>query len=449
MKKGSRQEIILVTSGLLIVLGGWFWGAAITKVEANEDPGTNVTSTQPLYWAWNDIIGWINFHDTHNVLVKSTKISGWASSSVGEISLDCFSSPNGNICATSNYKVLNSGGHLSGYAWNDIYGWFSFCGGLQTPSCPGEVSYQVTMVASGTNFYFSGYAWNDVVGWVSFDCANHGGCGTNYKVVAGQAYNDEIYYAWNDVVTWIDFGEPTTTVTTDLVNGWASSSVGDISLNCAAVPGNPSGVCGNSNYKVFNDGSGRLSGWGWNDSVGWLSFCGGASTADCPGSEIYRVTIEPRTATQSAMYGYAWNDLLGWISFNCSDPGFCDDYNYKVVTSWTPTSTQGWLESTTFDTGMAKGVQFNSFIWKGDLPAETEVRFQFAMSNSSSGPWNYMGPDGSPASFYVPAANVSTRFVPTTNYTNYRYFRYKIFVESDTAQTATPRVDDVIVNWSP
>ena len=82
---------------------------------------TNISPEEGEHWAWNDIIGWIDFYSTGNVEVTDYKIKGYASSSVGYIVLDCETSPNGNICSNSDFKVKNDcSGELSGFAWNDV-----------------------------------------------------------------------------------------------------------------------------------------------------------------------------------------------------------------------------------------------------------------------------------------------------------------------------------------
>lgn len=253
------------------------------------------------------------------------------------------------------------------------------------------------------------------------------------------------HWAWNDLMGWIDFyNTDTITVSSQNLTGYASSTVGDISLDCHTTRnGN---ICSQSDYQVTNDGLGNLSGYGWNDEYGWISF--DCHNNDGCGSSNYQVWIDAATGY---FYNYAWNDIVGWISFNCSDlgPGYCQDTsNYKVVTSWTATSTSGYLDSTTYDTGVSGGAQINSFLWRGTQPSGTSVKFQFAVSNSSSGPWNFMGTDGTSNTYYSTGPNYSLK-VDYSLFNNYRYFRYRITLISNQAQTATPKVDDVIINWSP
>lgn len=246
-------------------------------------------------------------------------------------------------------------------------------------------------------------------------------------------------WAWNDAIGWIDFYTDNVTVNSQQLTGYASSSAGEISLDCATAPVN---VCGQSNYKVTNDGLGSLSGWAWNDAYGWISF--DCNNHGCT-SSTYRVVVDPSNGTFS---NWAWNDVIGWISFNCSNHSGCGTSNYKVVTSWIATSTSGTLDSSTFDTGVSGGAKINSVLWRGNLPAQTFVRFQFATSNNSGGPWNFIGSDGTANTSYIVPPDVAFP-VSFSFHGDHRYFRYRAILISDQAQRNSPRVDEVIVNWSP
>ena len=254
------------------------------------------------------------------------------------------------------------------------------------------------------------------------------------------------HMAWSDVISWIQFNDVTGSMNVNVysakLEGYASSSAGEFSLDCATSP--IGDICGTSNYYVENNGLGRLSGFGWNDIYGWVSFCGGDGTANCPGAVAYGVLIDENTGVFT---NYAWNDILGWISFNCSNHGGCGTVDYKVKTSWFATSTSGYLDSSTFDTGSAQGAQINSIMWKGN-PSSGRVGFQLAASDSSGGPWDFFGPDGTNLSYYEPAVNTTMK-LDYELYNGKRYFRYRATLFSDKAQLLTPQVDEVIVNWSP
>lgn len=288
--------------------------------------------------------------------------------------------------------------------------------------------------------------------------------------------------AWNDGVGWLDlYGTNTVLVGGSKVAGYASSSVGIVSLDCATSPnGNvctPQGDYG-TNYGVCNgydathqtdgscpapgaDASGNLSGWAWNDTVGWVSVCGGRSTSQCPGTVPYGVTISKTTGD---FEGWAWNDMVGWVSFNCANSGAsCSPAAYKVNTAWRSVSSVAFVDSSIVDTQASSGVVLNSITWQGSLPDETRVEFQIATSSSPdpAGPWNFVGPDGTTGTFYGAPCSVSfiggvhpTGGAPNTPVcvnpatAQGRYLRYRIRLMSNLLQTTTPQIDDVILNWS-
>ena len=249
-------------------------------------------------------------------------------------------------------------------------------------------------------------------------------------------------YAWNDVIGWVDFYTTgNINVSSTQLTGYASSSIGFIALDCATSPsGN---ICGTSDFKVLKDGSGNLSGYAYNDNFGWLSFSGTTTQ-----SQAYGVSVSPSTGDFS---GWAWNDNVGWFSFNCSDSGAggCTTADYKVKTSLVSTSTSGNLISSVFDTWALGGAAINTIMWQGTQPSGTRVKFQIASSNNLAGPWNYKGPDGSETTYYAPTDTGIPAQINLAHHNNYRYFRYKIFLYSDSGGTQSPTVTDVIINWSP
>lgn len=316
------MKAMRITFWVLVAMVIFLGVIAALKVDA----ATNISPTSTEQLAWDDVAGWWNLYETGSVTVFGTRLTGSASSSVGEISFDCFTSPGGDVCGSSNYGVCNGPGphHTDG-------------------TCPsGDASGDLT-----------GYAWNDTLGWVSFNCDQ--------------------------------------------------SSHGD-SNNCAT-----------SDYGVSIDASGNFS-------------------------------------------GYAWSDLGGWISFNCANNGTCGTSNFKTVTAWRATSTFGYVESSVFDTQLSGGGALQSIIWQGSQPSGTSVDFQIATSSSSSGPWTWTGPGGSTTAYYaaecplsgisVPGAGPDKAICVDKNIGAARYVRYKIRLRSDRLQTSTPTVQDVILIWT-
>jgi hypothetical protein len=251
-------------------------------------------------------------------------------------------------------------------------------------------------------------------------------------------------------VGWIRFADPPTenlsvNVLSSQMQGYATSTAGDISLDCATTSiGN---ICNppSIDYRVTND-NGVLSGYAWNDIYGWISMsCKNTEGSSC---SSYGVTIDGATGDFS---GYAWNDIIGWISFNCaSTADNCNTASYKVNSTWRATSTVATLDSTIFDTGIAQGAQPNSIMWNGTWPANTSVLFQIASSNAVNGPWNYVGVDGTTATYYSDNTTGPGVSIPVsyTNHNNKRYLRYRTILVSNATSSVTPVVTDVVINWS-
>jgi len=278
------------------------------------------------------------------------------------------------------------------------------------------------------------------------------------------------HWAWNDLMGWLDFYTSdalTVRVYSDRLESYATSPAGELAVNCNSTPiGN---ICGTSDFRVSHNGAGNLAGWGWHDTYGWVSFCGGPFYAGIPGCQSgaadYRVNIN---LTDGVFTGFAWNDIAGWISFNCVGHGGCTP-SYWVETDWRPTLATGTLASSVFDTGVTgrppfAGAQLNSIIWRGDQPIGTSVGFQIATSNCPNGATD-PGPNGETSPPYCTlnvgnwvyseanASGGSTVPVNTVTSLAYyhrgRYFTYRAILYSDETQTTGPRVDEVIINWSP
>jgi hypothetical protein len=146
-------------------------------------------------------------------------------------------------------------------------------------------------------------------------------------------------------------------------------------------------------------------------------------------------TLTNMAATWSANASTSYGAALAIFATQPGGTGGGGNYN-----------TSGTLDSATFDTGVASGSQLNSVVWQGVQPAGTTVGFQFALSNSPSGPWNFVGPGGVSSAYFTrgPGAPITLDLPP-----GYRYFRYRVVLFADPTKTFTPVVNDVSVNWSP
>lgn len=103
--------------------------------------------------------------------------------------------------------------------------------------------------------------------------------------------------------------------------------------------------------------------------------------------------------------------------------------------------TSGWLESSVFDTG-ASATDYTILSWKPTTQvAGTELKFQLVASDSPTGPWSYLGPDGTASTYYT----VSGTDVSSTH-DNRRYIRYKVYL-STTDDNKTPILTAINLNY--
>lgn len=170
------------------------------------------------------------------------------------------------------------------------------------------------------------------------------------------------------------------------------------------------------------------------------------------GSYTYALTITPSAGV--VVYGLAAKAVT--------------THRYKPPACGAGLPATGFVESSTFDTGIADGAAYNSIIWYGPaLPENTTVRLQLATSNSSTGPWTYRGPDTNidgicnTDEYYEPQPGVPMEIGCATDayHKNKRYFRYKATLCSNASSgctasgSNTPTIQGasggIIVNWSP
>lgn len=222
-------------------------------------------------WAWNDVAGWIDFHNSsiHNIEVSVDEVKGWASSTIGFISFNCSTTPNGDICGSSNFRVNNDGnGLLSGFAWSDGVGWISFCGNSTGASswdgskwvCPSSPSYRVRVDKDGVDeSHFKDWAWNDVLGWISFNCSNNSFCGiSNYKIQTGAGavsasavlesniFDTGTNNAYFNTMLWRGVQPPGTSVQIELATSNASSGPWNYSSPANILVNTPLKLIGNN-----------------------------------------------------------------------------------------------------------------------------------------------------------------------------------------------------------
>jgi len=129
--------------------------------------------------------------------------------------------------------------------------------------------------------------------------------------------------------------------------------------------------------------------------------------------------------------GTAWNILkAGGVT---NDAGF---KTYMQVG-------QGDLVSSVKDSNPASGFAplWSTLSWTATTPVNTALSFQVAASNSMYGPFNFVGPDGTAATFYTTSGGSISQFGGK------RYVRYRAFLSATNGAT-TPTLNDVTVCYS-
>lgn len=112
----------------------------------------------------------------------------------------------------------------------------------------------------------------------------------------------------------------------------------------------------------------------------------------------------------------------------------------KDLGGYYPTTTE-WLISKTIDFGTSTNLVYKRFVWKGNVPYSTQVKFQVSANNDNS-TWNFIGPDGTSNTYFTTSV-----FDLPEILNNKRYFRYKVYLDSFDGIN-TPIVDQVKIFFS-
>ena len=98
----------------------------------------------------------------------------------------------------------------------------------------------------------------------------------------------------------------------------------------------------------------------------------------------------------------------------------------------------GTLESSSHDCGHP--ADFGTISWDNQSPGSTELKFQIATNNNNS-TWNFVGPDGSSATYYeTSGANV------WSGHDGKRYIKYKAYLGT-TNSSQTPALKEVRITY--
>lgn len=115
------------------------------------------------------------------------------------------------------------------------------------------------------------------------------------------------------------------------------------------------------------------------------------------------------------------------------------DYNFKTYIN-PGYAASGTLASSVKDAGSA--LDWNTISWTSLVPASTSLRFQAAAAADAAGPFAYVGPDGTAATYFDASGASLSQF------NGFRYLKYKAYLA--TADGAvTPVLSDATVCYVP
>jgi len=130
------------------------------------------------------------------------------------------------------------------------------------------------------------------------------------------------------------------------------------------------------------------------------------------------------------------SDSGGTWSGGAADFGFITYVKIAFATS-------GDFVSALKDANPAPGMTpiWSTLSWTATVPANTSLKFQVAASNSSNGPFNFVGPGGTAATFFTTSGASLSQFY------GFRYLKYKAYLAT-TDTTQTPALNDVTICYS-
>jgi PA domain-containing protein/carboxypeptidase family protein/uncharacterized protein DUF4214 len=143
-------------------------------------------------------------------------------------------------------------------------------------------------------------------------------------------------------------------------------------------------------------------------------YAGGTRVAGATSGTVWSIPLTPATTGISTDAGFRTFMQTGFAASGDFVSGLKDSNPLFGNTFWT------------------------TMTWNATVPAGTTLQFQVAGSNSFGGPFNFVGPDGTPATFYTTSpASISQFFLS-------RYLKYKAFFTT-TDNTVTATLNDVTV----
>src|SRR5437773_312583 len=162
------------------------------------------------------------------------------------------------------------------------------------------------------------------------------------------------------------------------------------------------------------------------------------SPASLTAGTVYAFTVHASSAISAGTYAVVrtTNNLYGGgVSLLSSNSGGTWgtptgaskdlEFHTYITTAFTYPN-PGNFTSSTKDSGAVTGTTptWTTLSWTATTPANTTVKFQAAGSNSAAGPFTFVGPDGTAATFFT------TSGASLSQFNGKRYLQYKAFLST-------------------
>ena len=157
-----------------------------------------------------------------------------------------------------------------------------------------------------------------------------------------------------------------------------------------------------------------------------------------PSAGVYAYVCSCTTSTNPYANGQRVTSANSGASWTADVTSGGRDLGFKIYVQ------SGFATSGTFVSGVkdanpdiGSSATWDTIAWTADTPAGTDVQFQAAASSDPAGPFSFVGPDGTSATFFTNGGSLA-------QFNGNRYLQYQAsFTTSDTA--ATPALHDVTV----
>ena len=175
-----------------------------------------------------------------------------------------------------------------------------------------------------------------------------------------------------------------------------------------------------------------------------------AAPATVTAGTTYALVVRPVANPSAGAYAlpfstgstYANGQLLSSSDSGGTWTGGAADFGFLTYVK-IAFATSGDFVSSLKDANPSPGMTpiWSTLSWTATVPANTSLKFQVAASNSANGPFNFVGPNGTAATFFTTSGASLSQFY------GFRYLKYKAYLAT-TDTTQTPALNDVTICYS-